>query len=251
MNLMHVRHKMHVIWWLGLAFGCNGNLRAKPTVDTIEDSKFIARQIDLTENTIKVVPSPHHLNELLSSPSSKTWTLVMNAGMFEPDYGPVGLQIIDGRETSPLNLKDGNGNFYLKPNGVFAITTTYKAMILDSIEVPSDRRKWEFATQSGPLLLKDGVLHSALNPTSKNKHIRNGVCIQSPTNVVFILSSVPVQFYELATYMKNTLQCTDGLYLDGAISVLYERESENSWHPTPIPTTLGSWLVVEPIQLNQ
>ena len=46
---------------------------------------------------------------------------MMNAGMFHPDHSPVGLQIIDGTVRNPINTDDGQGNFFLKPNGVFAL----------------------------------------------------------------------------------------------------------------------------------
>ena len=36
----------------------------------------------------------------------------MNAGMFHPDFAPVGLLVINGREVSPLNLAEGEGNFF-------------------------------------------------------------------------------------------------------------------------------------------
>lgn len=50
----------------------------------------------------------------------------MNAGMYEPDLSPVGLFVARGHELSPLNLAEGAGNFYLKPNGVFFLTAGRK-----------------------------------------------------------------------------------------------------------------------------
>ena len=44
-----------------------------------------------------------------------------NAGIFDLTFRPVGLHIEDGRTLVQLNTADGDGNFYLKPNGVFAI----------------------------------------------------------------------------------------------------------------------------------
>src|SRR5262249_19153509 len=43
----------------------------------------------------------------------------MNAGMFQPNYSPVGLFIADGKQVKRLNTADGTDNFTLKPNGVF------------------------------------------------------------------------------------------------------------------------------------
>jgi uncharacterized protein YigE (DUF2233 family) len=48
-------------------------------------------------------------------------TFAMNAGMFHGDLSAVGLFVSDGQQVVPLNTADGNGNFFLKPNGVFAV----------------------------------------------------------------------------------------------------------------------------------
>jgi len=44
-----------------------------------------------------------------------------NAGMFDPNYKPVGLYIENGREFTHVNTRSGSGNFHLKPNGVFFV----------------------------------------------------------------------------------------------------------------------------------
>ena len=43
----------------------------------------------------------------------------LNAGMFHPDYRPVGLYVEDGREMVRASRASGPGNFHLKPNGIF------------------------------------------------------------------------------------------------------------------------------------
>ena len=43
----------------------------------------------------------------------------MNAGMYDKDQAPVGLDVEDGRELKRPSTADGPGNFHLKPNGVF------------------------------------------------------------------------------------------------------------------------------------
>ena len=45
----------------------------------------------------------------------------MNAGIYETDTSPVGLYIENSKRLRKLNLRDGDSNFYLKPNGVFFI----------------------------------------------------------------------------------------------------------------------------------
>jgi uncharacterized protein YigE (DUF2233 family) len=46
----------------------------------------------------------------------------MNAGMFDENGRPIGLAIVGpGRRVHGINLRDGPGNFHMKPNGVFEV----------------------------------------------------------------------------------------------------------------------------------
>jgi uncharacterized protein YigE (DUF2233 family) len=146
----------------------------------------------------------------------------MNAGMFQPDLSPVGLFVQDGRQVSPLNLSDGAGNFFLKPNGVFFISES-GPRIVESNEYPALARGVRLATQSGPLLVRNGVLHPSFNEASTSRLLRNGVGISGDT-VIFAISEQPVNFYEMATYFRDELRCPDALYLDGVVSSLYSTD---------------------------
>ena len=92
----------------------------------------------------------------------KTLVFAMNGGMFKPDHSPQGLFIQQGRMITPLDTLSGNGNFYLKPNGVFYITRKKQARICSTPEFSDDGQVW-FATQSGPMLLENGVSIRLLN----------------------------------------------------------------------------------------
>lgn len=146
----------------------------------------------------------------------------MNAGMYEPDLSPVGLFVARGHELGPLNLAEGAGNFYLKPNGVFFLTAT-GPRILRSTKYREPPAGVLLATQSGPLLLEDGVINPAFSSTSKSKHIRNGVGVRG-NEAIFVISNEPVTFYEFARYFKDRLQCRDALYFDGVVSSLLAPE---------------------------
>ena len=150
----------------------------------------------------------------------------MNAGMFEPDLSPVGLFVQDGREVSPLNLSDGAGNFFMKPNGVFFVSES-GPRIVESTEYPALARGVRLATQSGPLLVRNGALHPAINAASTSRLLRNGVGVSGDT-VMFVISEQPVNFYELATYFRDELHCPDALYLDGVVSSLYSADLQRS-----------------------
>lgn len=150
----------------------------------------------------------------------------MNAGMFQPDLSPVGLFVQDGRQVSPLNLSDGDGNFFLKPNGVFLISES-GPRIVESTEYPALAVGVRLATQSGPLLVRNGVLHPAINAASTSRLTRNGVGV-SGDMILFVISEQPVNFHEIATYFRDELHCPDALYLDGVVSSLYSADLQRN-----------------------
>jgi uncharacterized protein YigE (DUF2233 family) len=154
-------------------------------------------------------------------------TFAMNAGMYHADFSPVGLFVSDGKQLSPLNTANAEGNFFLKPNGVFVITET-GARVVETSAFPSIRERVILATQSGPMLVHCGKLHPAFNAKSQSRLFRNGVCAPSPDVVVFVNSEAPVNFYEFASFFRDTLRCTEALFLDGTISSLYSTELKRS-----------------------
>ena len=152
----------------------------------------------------------------------KRLAFAVNAGMYHADFSPVGLLVQNGKQTAPLNLADGTGNFFMKPNGVFLISAA-GPQVVESTEYPSVSGEVRIATQSGPLLLRNGVMHPAFRADSASRHIRNGVGVVG-SKVLLVISDEPVTFYELATFFRETLGCRDALYLDGAISSLYSEK---------------------------
>jgi uncharacterized protein YigE (DUF2233 family) len=144
----------------------------------------------------------------------------MNAGMYHADFSPVGLLVQDGREVSPLNLSTDAGNFFLKPNGVFLVSRAGRPRVVESSEYPALSKGVRLATQSGPLLLRRGRVHSAFIPDSDSRKIRNGVGVSGHT-AIFVISEQPVNFYEFALYFRDVLHCRDALYLDGTVSALH------------------------------
>ena len=143
----------------------------------------------------------------------------VNAGMYHEDFSPAGLLVRDGREEAPLNLADGVGNFFLKPNGVFLVSDA-GPRVVESSEYPALAKGVRLATQSGPLLLRHGVVHPAFIPHSDSRKIRNGVGVIGHT-AIFVISEKPVNFHEFALYFRDVLHCRDALYLDGTVSALH------------------------------
>jgi uncharacterized protein YigE (DUF2233 family) len=150
-------------------------------------------------------------------------SFAVNAGMYHTDFSPVGLFVTQQQEVHPLNTAAGEGNFFLKPNGVFVVTEA-GASVVESSEYPLLRNRVLLATQSGPLLVRNGQLHPAFNPGSASRHVRNGVGVPAPDTVVFAIAEEPVTFHEFARLFRDDLHCPDALYLDGTVSSLFAPE---------------------------
>lgn len=121
-----------------------------------------------------------------------TVRLLTNGGIFEPGCIPRGLHVEGGKIIRPLNLENGKGNFFLKPNGVFLIDQTGKAQVLESRKLAQSpllkANQIRLATQSGPLLLEKGTIHPAFREHSKNRLHRNGVGVDEKGQVVFAIT---------------------------------------------------------------
>lgn len=143
----------------------------------------------------------------------------MNAGMYEEDRRPVGLLRIDGREIRRLNTRNARGNFYMKPNGVFFVDGA-RAGVMETTAYSRAKLTPRFATQSGPLLLNDNVIHPNFKSDSENAKLRNGVGVDG-TRVVFAISDSAVTFHAFASLFRDVLKTPNALFLDGSISRFY------------------------------
>jgi len=143
--------------------------------------------------------------------------MLTNAGIFDTDFAPMGLHVEGGQVLRPLNLADGNGNFFLKPNGVFVVTPE-RFLIIPSEQFSTLREPVLTATQSGPLLLERGRIHPLFSATSNNRYVRSGVGVRGEREILFAISRNPVTLHEFALLFRDALDCDSALYLDGAIS---------------------------------
>jgi len=171
-------------------------------------------------------------------PRRQKLVFAMNAGMFQRDGSPVGLCVADGRQLNPLNTNDGPGNFFLKPNGVFVVTSSV-ARIVESSEFPRLSEPIKLATQSGPLLLRNGKIHPAFKPDSQNRLVRNGVGVSSPEVAVFVISEASVTFHEFAVLFRDVLGCSDAIFLDGVISSLHSPQLKRSDQKADLGPIIG------------
>lgn len=153
--------------------------------------------------------------------AGKELLFATNAGMYSPVHTPVGLHIADGAMLHPLDTGSGDGNFYLKPNGVFFISRSGSADIVETPLFSAGADTLVLATQSGPMLVSGGRIHPVFNPASTSTFIRSGVGVASDSIVVFAISNTPVTLHHFASLFRDRLHCNNALYLDGYVSRMY------------------------------
>jgi uncharacterized protein YigE (DUF2233 family) len=159
---------------------------------------------------------------------NQTLIFAMNGGMFNKDFSPQGLFVQNENALSNLDTSNGNGNFYLKPNGVFYVTTNNIPFVCKTTDF-KNTGNIKYATQSGPMLVIDGQIHAAFKKSSTNLNIRNGVGILPDNKVIFAMSKKEINFYNFAKYFQS-LGCKNALYLDGFVSRTYL--PEKNWMQT-------------------
>jgi len=146
----------------------------------------------------------------------------MNAGMFDGDGAPLGLLVAEGARLHPLDAAEGAGNFYLKPNGVFSVDADGGVRVEPSDAYAARKAESAWATQSGPMLMIDGAMHPAITADGSSRKRRNGVGARDAHTAVFAISEVPVSFGWFARLFRDELHCKDALFLDGAVSSLWD-----------------------------
>jgi uncharacterized protein YigE (DUF2233 family) len=150
--------------------------------------------------------------------------LAMNAGMYHEGLGPVGLFVEDGRKETPLNTAEGEGNFFLKPNGVFFLRKDGSAGVVETDAYAAAHPDPLYATQSGPMLVIDGAVHPRFEENGSSRYVRNGVGVRANGTVVLAISRSPVSLGSFARLFRDRLSCPNALFLDGAISSLSDGE---------------------------
>lgn len=145
-----------------------------------------------------------------------------NGGMYQQDKSPQGLYIENGKTIQKADTKkEGYGNFYMQPNGIFLINDKGEPYVIKTQDLRGYEKKGiRYATQSGPMLLTNGKMNLKFMEDSPNFHIRSGVGVNDQGELVFIISETRVRFYELAKAFE-AMGCKNALYLDGAISQTY------------------------------
>ena len=143
-----------------------------------------------------------------------------NAGIFDTSQAPLGLHIERGKVLHALKTRRvGYGNFYLQPNGVFFLDK-FGTHLLETLEYAQVSPAAIEATQSGPMLVRNGKIHAAFQKNSLNRLPRNTIGVENQHKVHLVISDDWVNFYDTALFMRDVLKCPNALYLDGSISAM-------------------------------
>jgi uncharacterized protein YigE (DUF2233 family) len=138
----------------------------------------------------------------------------INAGMFDSNLKPVGLYVERGRQLVPASTKPGKGNFHMKPNGIFYISSG-KPAVAETQAFLKQRPQADLATQSGPMLVMDGHLHPRFNRASISLKFRTGVGVRADDTAIFAISQEAVSFDSFARLFRDGVKCPNALFLDG------------------------------------
>ncbi len=212
-------------------------------VPLVQQAKLHLRWLDASGQPLSNFGA---LQKQLQSEGKKI-AFATNAGIYERGPKPCGLTICDGQIQVPLNLAEGEGNFFLKPNGIFYLDDKAGPGVVAAEEYASLNLRPRLANQSGPLLLRKGRIHPVFKVDSLNLRQRSAVGVTSKTQeVIFVMSDREdsqkgrVTFHQLARLFLH-LGCQDALYLDGDISQMITSPAPNTKFS---PNTFAAMFVV-------
>lgn len=157
--------------------------------------------------------------------------MAMNGGIYDKAYAPLGLYIENGQKKVAVNRASGGGNFFIKPGGVFYLRNQHAGIV--SLDKLKSTKGMDYAVQSGPMLIENGVINWRLKPSASSRKLRNGVGLTAEGKVVFMLSERETNFYDFACYAKSRLNIRQMLYLDGTISKMYQQGGSIPWQYHP------------------
>lgn len=215
---------------------------AAPTPDTVPIGTTSAcsairfEDIDLThciadpaQHTINVVYGPGDqsqgygtLSAFAESVEADTIAFAMNGGAFSDDLTPRGYLVSGGDRLSELSRASGEGNFFMKPNGVFFGSAGRWRILTSDRFFSTVRDRPRFGTQSGPILLVGGELGGAISENGNSRAIRNGVGVDADGKAHFVISLAPLSFGQLARYFRDEAGVSDALFLDANSSSLWD-----------------------------
>ncbi|MEM6475953.1 MAG: phosphodiester glycosidase family protein [Pseudomonadota bacterium] len=162
------------------------------------------------------------LNAFAETVDKRTIAFAMNGGTFGDDGKPRGYFVQAKDRMVELNRGDGEGNFYLKPNGVFFGTGGTWRLLGTNTFYSTVGDRPEFGTQGGPMLVVSGKLHPEIAENGPSRAIRNGVGVGADGKAHFVISNDPLSFGQLARYFRDEIKVPNALFLDSKSSSLWD-----------------------------
>lgn len=161
------------------------------------------------------------LGTFAASADTGTIAFAVNGGIFGDDLKAVGYYVENGERLSELDRGSGDGNFYMKPNGVFFGTGGKWRVLASETFVATVGDRPQFGTQSGPMLVIDGKLHPDIQDNGPSRAIRNGVGVDGKGHAHFVIADAPLSFGQLARYFRDEVKAANALHLDSQVSALW------------------------------
>lgn len=141
----------------------------------------------------------------------------ITAGSVDTLCNLLGFVVSNGVVRQKLNLGVGIGNFYAFGNSVLVMSKESIYFFAPSSLIRSTQ--YDFAIQSGPILVEKGKINSFFSNSSQNKYIRCGVGVSGNSfnqKLHFVLSNEPVTFYQISDLFLSKLKCSDALLLESS-----------------------------------
>ncbi|MEP2716127.1 phosphodiester glycosidase family protein [Pseudophaeobacter sp.] len=214
--------------WAGPVLGADSGAVSCSNI-TYEGNRYALCEVDAAQAQLKLflrddkdqVFGHFSTIEQALEAEGKALIFATNAGMYHANRAPVGLYIEDGKEEMRLVPNAGPGNFGLLPNGVFCLRPG-RADVFETLAFRDAGTTCTSATQSGPMLVIDGILHPRFLPDSTSYYIRNGVGTSADgRRVAFAISRNAVTFHQFGSLFRDYLKLPNALYFDGNISRLH------------------------------
>lgn len=152
----------------------------------------------------------------------RTIAFAVNGGPAGDDGKPKGYYVENKQRMTELDLGSGDGNFYIKPNGVFYGTGNAWRLRTTPSFYSGVRDRPQFGTQSGPMLLVDGKLPSEIAENGPSRAIRSGVGISGDGKAHFVVSQKPLSFGQLARFFRDEAKARNALFLASNRSALWD-----------------------------
>ena len=205
---------------------------------TFNNNKYFAFIADPLVHKVSITDSSSQkqngisINKLINREKNNINNIEMitNGGMFENTMLPVGLLVVNNKIKKEINQGDERpkSNFFMLPNGVFYIQKD-SVFVTKTVDYIHKKPHPDYATQSGPMLVDNGLRHKEFKYKSQNVYNRSGVGILPNNRAIFIISeNQNKNFFDFSSIFMDIFSCKNALYLDGAISEMYLKNQENS-----------------------